>query len=252
MLSLAKAVIVANEPTTVLDDIKYHGLKGHKAIHSAKLEEQAAVAGGGVFEHLSSVIQKSTCPRGAVINLKDVLSISPELGEMYERFFQEQPRSVNAYPTQVISTTPFKMRVSVPMAKATVEQVHKRFPELASDFDVVPGRLGEMVFESNPGMEQHPDYFRYYAAAVGGRYLVGALPMLSNAIPKGLYLSPPLSDYISMFILSDCVRYKQDLWGEVVQGRETGILGLVDLLIAVSKRRFPNLILDYLFGEHFD
>jgi hypothetical protein len=55
-----------------------------------------------------------------------------------------------------------------------------------------------------------------------------------------------------MYILSDCVRYQQDLWGSIVQGKTTGALGLVDLFIAVSKRRYPNLILDQLFGERFE
>jgi hypothetical protein len=252
MLSLAKAVIIAKEPTTVLDDIKYHGLKVDKFTQSVKLEEQAAVAHGGVFEHLCSVIQKSTCHRGAVIKLKDILSISPELGEMYERFFREPARSIKDYDTQVISTTPFHMTVSTP--KASLGEIFERLPELASDFEVSLTRIHDhaLAFESKPGMKEHPDYFGRYAAVVGGRYVVGALPMLLNSVSTKLYLSPPLSDYIAMFILSDCVRYKQDLWGDVVQGRETGILGVIDLLMTVSKRRFPNMILDHLFGEHFD
>ena len=55
-----------------------------------------------------------------------------------------------------------------------------------------------------------------------------------------------------MYVLSDCVRYQQELWGSIVEGRQSGILGIIDLLISVSKRRFPNFILDRLYGETFE
>jgi len=48
------------------------------------------------------------------------------------------------------------------------------------------------------------------------------------------------------------VRYQQELWGNVVQGRETGILGVIELAIAIAKRRFPNTALNELFGEPFE
>jgi hypothetical protein len=236
----------------VLDDIKYHGLKSDRSVQPAKLEEQAAVTAGGVFERLCSVIQKSACPLGAVIKLKDVLSISPELGEVYERFFQEPPRSLGDYDTQVTSTSPFRMRVMT--ARTTMQDLLKRFPEVANDFelDLAPVHGYAVAFHSRPHVTEPPGYFKRYVGVVGGKYLVGTPPIFSDGTPMKLWISPPLSDYITMFILSDCVRYKQDFWGEVVQGRETGILGLIDLLIAVSRRRFTNLILDHLFGEHFD
>jgi hypothetical protein len=53
-----------------------------------------------------------------------------------------------------------------------------------------------------------------------------------------------------MYILSDCVRYQQELWGNVVQGRETGILGVIELAIAIAKhylgckQRFRNAVND--------
>jgi hypothetical protein len=86
---------------------------------------------------------------------------------------------------------------------------------------------------------------------VGGRYLVGLLPFTVDGAKLSRHISPPIADYIAMYILSDCVRYQQELWGAVVEGKETGVLGLLDLFIAVSKRRFPNLILDHLYGETF-
>lgn len=252
MLSLAKALIVANEKATILADVKYHGLMADKSVRSEKLEDQAAVINGGVFQHLCKLIDGDVCPPHAVIYLNDVLSISPELGQMYERLLGKNCRCLNDHNSSVVSKDPYQFQVSV--IKTTLQEVFERFPDIRDDFELVPNETsGRIVtLRSRPILTGAPTYFRRYAAPIGGRYLVGALPVLLDGLPSKHYVSPPVSDYIAMFILADCVRYKQDLWGEVVQGRETGILGLIELLIAVSRRRFPSMVLDSLFGEHFD
>ncbi|HEY5175873.1 MAG TPA: hypothetical protein VII95_09960 [Terriglobales bacterium] len=105
---------------------------------------------------------------------------------------------------------------------------------------------------SKPTLTEAPDYFRVYRPVVGGKYMVCALPYQLNGAANTRYVSPPVADYIAMYILSDSVRYQQELWGTVVQGEETGVMGLVEILIAVSKRRFPNLILNSMYGESFE
>lgn len=252
MLSLAKALIVANEPEIVLDAIKYHGLKADKSVLSEKLEDQAAIVSGGVFQHLCAVVGEQAPPLHAAICLRDVMSISPELGEMYERLINRPCRSVKNHDVRIRTQCPFQADISI--GKSMPYGAFERIPELQTDFEVAPGRAHDrfVTLRSKSHVTEFPGYFRRYNAPIGGRYFVGALPMQLERASIRAYVSPPLSDYIAMFILADCVRYKQDLWGEVVQGRETGILGLVDLLIAVSRRRFPNMVLDRLFGEHFD
>jgi hypothetical protein len=64
MLSLSKALIVANEPKTLLDDIKYHGLKADRTASSPKLEDQTVRTDNGVFARLTSVIQGFKYPKG--------------------------------------------------------------------------------------------------------------------------------------------------------------------------------------------
>ena len=125
------------------------------------------------------------------------------------------------------------------------------------DLDLRPNTHGGQAawfqwFKSKASLPQPPSDFWPYNPMQGGEFVVGALPYYLNGSTERRYLYPPLSDYISMFVLSDCVRYKQDLWRSVVQGRETGALGLIDILIDVSRRRFPNLVLDQLFKESFE
>ena len=255
MLALSKALIVANEPGTLLDDIKYHGLKAERSAALPALEEQRVRTDDGVFARLTNVIQGFRYPKGAAFVLMDVLSISPELSDVYERIFNAPARCLIRYHIRLHSINPYSLEVCVVAPDA--DYISKRIPELVGDFDLRPNTQGGESawfkwFRSKPSLPQPPRAFWPYNPAEGGEYLVGALPYYVDGNLERRYLYPPLSDYIGMFVLSDCVRYRQDLWRGVVQGRETGVLGLIELFIDVSRRRFPNLILDQLFKEPFE
>ena len=255
MLSLSKALIVANEPETLLDHIKYHGLKASRSVSSPRIEDRGAKTDEGVFAHLIKVIQGFTYPKGATFALRDVLSISPELCDIYERLFKAPSRCLLRHFWRPLSNDPYRVELCVVAPSA--QYISERIPELTRDFDLRPtAQSGQAAwfqwFKSRSSVRQPPTGFWLYNPVAGGEYLVGALPYSLNGNSGQRYLYPPLSDYIGMFILSDCVRYKQDLWRAVVQGRETGVLGLIELFIDISRRRFPNLILDQLFKEPFE
>jgi hypothetical protein len=64
MLSLAKALIVANDPVKQLDDIKYHGLQYDREHGRANtLEDQTALINGSVFDELTALICDFRYPR---------------------------------------------------------------------------------------------------------------------------------------------------------------------------------------------
>jgi hypothetical protein len=252
MLSLAKATVVANDPQKLLDDVKYHGLHHDKLRRAATVEDQLAIVNGGVFDELMDVVLGYRVPKGSAFRFRDVLAISPELSKMYERHFAVPPRWIYLYSHELSSKDPYKLKVCV-IAKDE-EEVLSVLPEFSHDFDRHPGLMhGQAIcFSSKTGVEEAPCYFRIYSPVVGGRYLVGSLSYSFNGSIEKCYVSPPLSDYILMYILSDCVRYQQELWGNVVQGRQTGILGLIELAIAIARRRFPNMVLNELYGEPFE
>jgi len=252
MLSLAKATVVANDPQKLLDDVKYHGLHHDKLQRAAIVEDQLALVNGGVFDELMNLVLGYRVPKGSAFRFRDVLAISPELSDMYERYFATSPRWIYFYSQDLTSKDPYGLKVCV-VAKDE-QRVLSALPELAQDFERQPGLLhGQAIcFLPKASVEETPNYFRVYTPVVGGRYLVGSLKYSLNGSIQTRYISPPVSDYILMYILSDCVRYQQELWGNVVQGRETGILGVIELAIAIAKRRFPNTALNELFGEPFE
>jgi hypothetical protein len=256
MLSLAKALVVANDSQVLLDGVRFHGLKMDRSTPPVSLEALGARIDKrrdrGVFSYLTKVVQGFEYPQGAVLTLKDVLSISPELFEMYERYFGEKARCVGCYMTRLHSTNPYRIEICA-LANAP-EDVTARIPELGTDFSLRQNQGATCVYQwftSKETVSGPPTGFWEYSPPTGGRYLVGALPFTVESKEKTHWIHPALTDYITMFILSNCVQYKQDLWVSVVQGRETGVLGLVDLIVSIAKHRFPNLILNSLFGETF-
>jgi len=169
--------------------------------------------------------------------------------------FEAPSRCLIRHWVRIHSKQPYDVEICVVAPNA--DYISKRIPELARDFDLRPNVHGGQAawfqwFRSKPSLPQPPSDFWSYNPVAGGEYLVGALPYYLDGRSERRYLYPPLSDYIGMFVLSDCVRYKQDLWRSVVQGRETGVPGLIALFIDVSRRRFPNLVLDQLFKEAFE
>jgi len=251
MLSLAKAVIVANHPLMLLDDIKFHGLQHEKNGRASTLDNQTAILNRGVYDEFVKVVAGFRFPRGAAFQFKTLLSISPELSATYERYYLEKSRCI--YLHDIRSESQNRINVSViPPAGPFKDEAYARIPELAEHFDVQPQLQHQraLSFISKPTLNSPPEYAREYNPVVGGRYIVAPLPFMLNNVEVRQYVSPPVSDYISMYILSDCVRYQ--LWGSVVQGKETGVLGITDLFVAASKRRFPNLILNELHGEIFE
>lgn len=255
MLSLSKALIIANEPGTLLDEIKYHGLKAVRGASTSNIETLSTTTDEGVFAHLTQVVQGFKYPKGAAFVLSDILSISPELSEIYELLLKAPSRCLSRYYVRHLSNDPYNIELCV--VAPSVQYITERIPELIRDFDLRPNEQSGTAalfqwFKSRPPARRLPTDFWWYNPVAGGEYLVGALQysLAGNCMRR--YLYPPLSDYIGMFILSDCVRYKQDLWQDVVQGRETGVLGLIELFIDISRRRFPNLILNQLFKEAFE
>lgn len=252
MLSLAKAVIVANHASILLDDIKYHGLHYDRANGRAEnLEEQTAVLDGGVFDELTEIVNGFRFPRRACFRFKDVLAISPELAQIYEMYYGIPSRTLYSYSTRVLSKEPLAVELCPAVLDACVAFAH--IPELSEYVDAVPGLIhGQAVkLTSKPNVPFRQDLIHEYNPEVGGRYIVGGLVYTCNGNVSRRYVSPPLADYILMYIMSDCVRYQQQLWGGIVEGKTTGALGLVDLFISVAKRRYPNIILNSLYGESF-
>src|SRR5437016_8047023 len=147
MLSLAKATVVANDPQKLLDDVKYHGLHHDKLQRAAIVEDQLALVNGGVFDELMNLVLGYRVPKGSAFRFRDVLAISPELSDMYERYFATSPRWIYFYSQDLTSKDPYGLKVCV-VAKDE-QRVLSALPERRLEEENMPrsrrGFLGWMV-----------------------------------------------------------------------------------------------------------
>jgi hypothetical protein len=262
MLSLAKTLIVANKKDIYFEDMKYHGLTQNCAKDAEitkyrqdpekwELECEFAVTRHGVSEFLTDLSSGFQFPNLCVITFKDIISICPEISQMYELYYGEPPRTAYLYGFKEISKDPYKIEIC---PQGTDEKdIIARIPELGKDFDLNPNPRHSCarVFTSK-NLVKFPEYFGLYYPPVGGKYIVGGLKYRIGSDFFSRYVDQVVADYFGFYILSMCVRYQQDFWGKIIQGEKSGVIGLVELYISVVKRRFPNYVLDSLFGQKFE
>jgi hypothetical protein len=257
MLSLAKAVVVANDLDKSLDSIKYHGLHTRPRSDELRryarepdkysLEEEFAVVDDGVFPALTVSTMHTRLPKDAEIRLHDVFRIDPELNGLIAKLYGDVPGSASSGSRDRKGDT-----VSISISRTAPDDLRRGFPGIDAFFDVGQGKHeGAARLISKAGVP-FTDRFGYYQVLSGGYFLVDGLRFMSDGVDFRKYLRPEICDYIGMFILSTCVRYKQEFWSELLEGRKSGSAALVQRFVHVSRRRYPNFILDSMFGEHFD
>jgi hypothetical protein len=134
----------------------------------------------------------------------------------------------------------------------TIEDILNVIPELAKDFVIEPDLHHAQAYKFYTNdFRAMPPYMGVYHSPVGGRYIIGGLPSRVGEVTEKRYVFPACAEYMLIFLLSDCVRYRQEFWSRIISGEQTGVLGIVDMAVAHTVRHFPNFILDSLFGQTF-
>lgn len=258
-LSLSKALLVAKCENLLLNDIRYHGLytrpttesqsRYSEAPDSWSIEREFANTREGVFKHLTRLIHNFEFPDRSTIEYKDLLEVEPETSGMFQQYYGALPRVQYIYDENE-KNGPYQLSISV--RTMDHDDFEQRFPQFKSDFRRQAGiKHGQaLVYVLEPKITSFPDYCGIYHAAAGGRYLIGGLKYKGPQGQAERYFRPEVCDYVNMFILCNCARYKQEFWGEIVEGK-TGALGFISLYVSVARSRFPNFILNQLFGEEF-
>jgi YaaC-like protein len=265
MLALAKALLVANNPNILLDDIKYHGLFIRPKNEMLKqyvedpsqwqIDKEFALTNDGVFKELTSLIHNFTFHDNSIILYKSISSVDPELSEIYRKYYKDEPK------VQYLS---FKREVDDPSRDFYIiellikcddkNEFENRFPEVKSYFFEDSkrwGNKGKIGYRNLKGIKSFPECFGIYSSLPGGDYFVGGLEYQHENDISKRYIAPEICDYVKMFILSNCVRYKQEFWGQTVRGETEGSIGFINLFLYNAKRRFPHFILNHLFNESF-
>lgn len=264
MLSLAKALIVANSEANI-DDIKYHGLSTRPISQELEefrrnknlctIEKEYAVVNNGVFCELNKVIcPNAIIPNNSIIRIKDCLFSVPELKDYYEKYYQEPSGAFGMYVRLAPNRDNVERLEFALNNEEDCVNLIRLVPTILNDFDrkenmhsIAPYFLSKKNMNINAIR-----YLENYESCIGGRYLVVGIPYEYNNQIYSIVVEQALIDYVVMFILGEQVRYHQDLWCNLVKGYNSGTLGLIEVYIDIIKRRYPNYVLNYLFNEEFE
>ena len=257
MLSLAKSLIIANTKETNLESLDYHGLtqkprdkesqEYHENPQNWTLEKEYAATAPGDF---SKAVSDFEFPNGSIILFKDILAICPEISSLYELYYKEPSHTLYMYSYEEKSSAPFVFELS--FEPENEKETFRRIPEFEKEFSMLPQlKHGVARTFRSKELEQFPEYMGIYHPPVGGQYVVRGINYRVDSKYYSRYIDPIVVDYLGMYMLSMCVRYKQELWGDSTQGERTGIASLIELYLTIVKRRFPNGVLNLFFGIPF-
>lgn len=250
MNALAKALIVAEDSTVHLEDIRYHGLTGRAPASLSTYastpsswsveREFAVVSNAGVFPHLARSVGDSVPPSNTVIVFRELIRCIPDLADLYHRHFGESSHCFYLYGLPE-SDQFGKLGVFFSRGESIAE-IKSAFPEFVTDYDESkkhdqPG----FVAKTAPGAL--PASAHIERGAIAGKYLV-------KAHSSGLH-KPASLLFAAQHILSNIARYKPVFWVDVIEGRSSGAAPIVERTSAISQRRFANDVLNRLWNENF-
>lgn len=248
--SLAKAVILANTTSTLVD-IRFHGLSTTPARVPQPLavnleaysrdptqwsmETEFAVSQpDGVFPELCKALAEPLPKAGVVMRFQELLRLDPDLATAYVRHYGEPSHCF--YVDVHEETAEKKLRIH--LLRTTPEHVQQVFPELAGDFDG-----GETSFISKAPASLPLPYAATQHGTVAGTYLVRPLDW-------GLKHSLAVN-FAALFILSNVVRYKPAFWMDTLEGHQSGAASMAEAFCNAARRRLPNDALNAIWHEEF-
>jgi len=174
-------------------------------------------------------------------------TVKETLGSLVELF----PDFISKYGNEEIHVIPIKkvrsdteVNLRVDLSIISLENVQKlieRIPNFKSNYlPPVKNNLNELIMRKKlNGIDL------YQTSYTGQRFLsVG-----HNKGNTDLVLPYYASIFIILYSFSDLCRYTPDKWNPFVQRDTTGEKNLVEKFIYMSRRQFPNLMLNKIFGK---
>lgn len=236
MNALAKVLFMAN-----------HGKKSPSNSHGLTKAEKWS----GKFEELTVEIRRDgTFPQfhGCFSNdnlasikfsTKELLSVIPEIKVEFETVIGEKSRALKTKHSEhginIIDTDLEKYTV--------LEKELSLIPGFQESFVSIQ-RLKDNIFLWSNSAESNKHFTR---TIFGENYIT--LTVEKNG--RFLILPEMSAHYLIMFLLGMLSRYQPQEWGRTIKGEVSGEIYLVQKFLEVTKRKFPNLILNNLHNRDF-
>ena len=259
-LALAKALIISRDKEKFLINLKYHGLDTRPISSDSKLYsedkdlwnlfDEYANVNDGVFKEFARVFCRNEVENKTKVTLRDLMRTDAEIAIAFNRFGGCPSYT---FPLYDISSAkdPYQLRVN----PSTVdhEAFFDNFDFMRDDFSFSGNILHNQsaTIISKKHVTELPSYLGTQWPSAGGKYLVG--PTINDSTSNSyIFLEREVADYASLFILSTLVRYRSELWFDIIRGERNGNLGLIGLHLNAITRRWPLYALRELYSEHLE
>ena len=253
----AESVTVLTQPLlifygmTALSKVLFmatHGKKSPSTSHGLKKIKPWT----GVFAKLSVKIGKNgTFPQfhgcynrerlhGADFSIKELFSVVPEAKVAFERVYNEKSKALRI----------LRIRHGI----SIIDSELQRYEDLEDLITRIPGikeryhkqyqRFDDRIILFCTKREAEDPVTR---AVSGDEYIV--LPIIKQG--KSIMLPDMSTHFLIMYLLGMLTRYQPKEWGEIMKGEESGEIYMIQHFLEVTKRKFPNLVLNELLHRDF-
>ena len=243
--ALAKAVILADNQSIELSDIRHHGLctrvirevdpalqnslRTYKSDRSAwTIDDEFCIVNDGLLMKLAEASADELPNKGDVIKFSDLLSSMPDIITEYEAYCDTTSKCV-MLKRQPKNTPDGKLEIGLNDAQLNVQHLLPDFTDCGN---------GQWI--SNEKLPS--DYV--------GPFVFGLFKPRWYLVPRVKGLSSTFCLlFCGLHILSNTVRYKPAFWNEVLVGSDHGALPLIDKFCAIAEKRLVLDTLKHLWGE---
>lgn len=259
MMSLIKAVVLTMDPTYPgTTSVLRHGITTRKIkkLEYVFHEDEIRVQKEGLVPLFYKLMTGEPEWKHSKFRVKELLSLLPELNESFLRLYGESqihPLYISDEKERETGRTNFYIVQSpfLPKDNTVLLETMNLFNKGKGSFHLKKGTHpeeylgfqwehpdGRHVFDCPDGFEN-----QLFVHDVKGRYY-----FLSNAEER-LLIPELLTHYMLMYNLGMLCRYETELWGEIIFSFSSGDMFMINELLNLSMRKFPNMILNLLFDE---
>lgn len=254
MMSLTRAYIAARDPDyPTTTSVLKHGLSTRKLKRDSYqfVDDEIRVQKDGLFVVLHNMLGGCMFADRQRIVIKDLLSFIPELSPGFEQLYgppsvcEIEERTSDKQilwdlPRWILHSRGYTRDEFLNLLNRTHNQtqIQAEGPVFyLTDVDP-PGRIH--ILHSSP-VNEHPLQIHDLSGKAYLRY-----PIENDALIPEISLH-----FMVMFVLGMLCRYETERWGEMILGFSSQDVYIINEFLNLSMRKFPNLILNELFGENY-
>jgi hypothetical protein len=260
MMSLIKSVVLTMDPTYPSNtSVLRHGITTRKIkkLDYVFHEDEIKIQKEGLVPLVYQLMTKKDSWSQSKYRVKDLLSLIPELHESFYRLYEQTPiEPLFIAGQRDMSTGNTIIYVSEKVLEIKNGDIEEfilwlnKYNQGDGFFEWGTNRTSGLVqFQWKHPEKVHvfdfPDGFAnpLFRQDYKGSYY------LYKSQDQNVLLPEVLVQYLLMYNLGMLCRYETELWGEIIFSFSSGDMFMINELLNVTMRKFPNLILNILLDE---